>query len=212
MKKRLELTGIYGILDEEFSCERSNLEVASAMLAEGVQIIQYREKSKPACYKYQQCLLLRELTRQAQATFMINDDVALAQLVDADGVHLGQDDLPMAQVRELLGPEKFIGVSTHSPRQAKEAVAGGADYIGVGPIFHTTTKDAGAPVGLEYLEYVATKLAIPFVAIGGITEDNLKQVVASGAGCACLISDLLGADNMQAKLRTLQTQMKKIGG
>lgn len=208
MKNSLQFTGIYGILDEKLSQGRTNLQVAAEMLAAGVRIIQYREKSKPALYKYQQCLRLRQLTRQAQAALIINDDVALAMLVDADGVHLGQEDLPLAQVRQLLGSEKLIGVSTHSPRQAKEAVAGGADYIGVGPIFHTATKDAGAPVGLEYLEYVVKELPIPAVAIGGINEHNLKEVVAAGACCVCLISDLLGAEELQGKLRTLQTQMK----
>jgi thiamine-phosphate pyrophosphorylase len=212
MKKSLQLTGIYGIIDEEFSGGCTNLEVASSMLARGVRVIQYREKTKPALYQYQQCLLLRQLTRQAKATFIVNDHVDIAMATDADGVHLGQDDLPLAQARLLLGPEKLIGISTHSSKQAREAVAGGADYIGVGPIFHTQTKDAGSPVGLEYLEYVARNLAVPFVAIGGITEHNLKQVVEKGARCVCMIGDLLGAEDLEAKLDKVQAQMKTIGG
>ena len=113
------------------------------MIAGGIGIIQYREKkaAKSSSEIFAECLKIREMTRAAGVTFIVNDHVDVAMLVGADGVHVGQDDLPVADVRRLLGPGKIIGLSTHSPEQATEAVKCGADYIGVGPIFATKTKD-----------------------------------------------------------------------
>src|SRR5690606_3253325 len=131
----------------------------------GVKIIQYRGKDKKMLDKHKECQKIRELTRQAGVTFIISDDVDLALLVGADGIHIGQEDLPMEKVRELVGGEMIIGLTTHSPSQAQDAVAKGADYIGVGPIFKTyTKKDVCDPVGFEYLEYVVQNIDIPFVA------------------------------------------------
>ena len=172
MKPALETflkADLYGITAEEHSLGRTNLEVARDMIAAGIKIIQYREKDKPLREKYIQCLALREMTRQAGVIFIINDHVDLALAVGADGVHIGQDDLPPEKVRELVGDDLLLGLSTHSPAQAEEAAAAGVDYIGVGPIYATKTKkDVCGPVGLVYLDYVAKNIKLPFVAIGGI--------------------------------------------
>jgi thiamine-phosphate pyrophosphorylase len=198
--------GIYGITAEKFSCGRSNIEVARQMIAGGVKIIQYREKRphKNFAAMLEECRQLRELTRAGGVRFIVNDYVDLAMLSEADGVHVGQDDFPVAAVRQLVGPQKIIGVSTHSPEQARQAVAAGADYIGVGPIFSTQTKeDVCAPVGLDYLDYVAENLSIPFVAIGGIKARNITDVAEHGARTICLVTEIVGAEDIAATVRRL---------
>lgn len=197
--------GIYGITAGEYSLGRDNIFVVGEMLAAGLKIIQYREKDKKAREKYEECLKIREMTVAAGATFIVNDDVDLALLVGADGVHLGQDDLPPRAVRRLVGEEMIIGMSTHSPEQAGEALAAGVDYIGVGPIFATKTKkDVCDPVGLEYLDYVVQNVNILFVAIGGIKEHNIAEVAGRGARCIALVTEIVGAPDIPARVRALR--------
>ena len=196
--------GLYGLTAEKFSQGRSNADVVAAMLDAGVRIIQYREKTKKMGLKYEECLRLRAMTREAGAAFIVNDDIDLALLVDADGVHVGQEDLPVGAVRTLVGEKMAIGLSTHSPEQARAAVAHGADYIGVGPIFATQTKDdVCAPVGLEYLDFVVREIDLPFVAIGGIKEHNLAEVAAHGARCLALVTEITQAQDIKKKIASL---------
>ncbi len=205
MKKQLP-AGIYGITAEAFSLGRSNLEVAEAMIAGGVKVIQYREKrhKKDYCDIYRECQEIRQLTRKHDVLFLVNDFVDIALLVDADGVHIGQEDLPVAAARSLLGADKIIGLSTHSPEQAEAAVAAGADYIGVGPLYTTQTKENVCDaVGLEYLDYVVKNIKIPFVAIGGIKEHNIAEVVTIGAKTVCLVTEIVGAEDVAAMARRL---------
>lgn len=202
--------GLYGITAEAFSHGRSNLEVAKAMIAGGIKILQYREKRhrKNYCDIYNECCALRKLTREHGVLFIINDFVDIAMLVDADGLHIGQEDLPAAAARQLLGKQKIIGLSTHSPEQARQAVAGGADYIGVGPLFATATKEnVCAPVGLSYLDYVVENIKLPFVAIGGIKEHNLAEVVRHGAKSVCLVTEIVGADDITGAVKLLQNNI-----
>ena len=207
-KKEVLATDIYCITSEEHSKGRSNLEVAQEMIEAGVEIIQYREKEKDMLDKYQDADKIRKLTREAGVTMIVNDDIDLALAIDADGVHVGQEDLPVDIVRKLVGEEKMIGLSTHKPQQAREAVTQGVDYIGVGPIFATETKeDVCAPVGLEYLEYVADNIDLPFVAIGGIKEDNVEQVVDKGASCVAMITEIVGAEDIQEKIAGIREKM-----
>ncbi|MDK9705579.1 MAG: thiamine phosphate synthase [Desulforhopalus sp.] len=199
--------GIYGITAEKYSRGRSNIEVVQAMIAGGIRIIQYREKrpAKSFAAMFAECREIRRLTLAAGVLFIVNDYTDIARLVDADGVHVGQDDLPVAAVRQLIGPDKLIGLSTHSPQQAAVAVTAGADYIGVGPIFATTTKDdVCAPVGLEYLQHVVASCPLPFVAIGGIKEYNIRQVAGCGAKTICLVTEIVGAKDITATCRRLQ--------
>jgi len=201
-------TDLYGITAEKFSLGRSNIEVVEEMIAAGIEIIQYREKEKKMLYKYEECKRLRELTKEAGVTFIINDDIHLALAIDADGVHIGQEDLPLEEVRKLLGEDKIIGLSTHSPQEAEDAVKRGADYIGVGPVFKTYTKeDVCDPVGLEYLEYVAQNIEIPFVAIGGIKEHNVKEVRDLGARCVCMVTEIVGAEDIKAKIASIRSRL-----
>ncbi len=200
-------TGVYGITAEKFSAGRTNLEVVQQMIAGGIRIIQYREKRpyKSFATMLTECRAIRRLTREAGIIFIVNDYPDLARLVDADGVHVGQDDFPVPDIRRLLGPDKLIGLSTHGPEQAQAAVLAGADYIGVGPIFSTKTKDdVCAPVGLGYLDHVVRTSPLPFVVIGGIKEHNLGEVLAHGAKTVCLVTEIVGAADIAATVRRLQ--------
>ncbi len=203
-------TDIYGITAEEYSLGRSNIEVVAEMIEAGIRVIQYREKEKKDRQKYEECLKIRELTREAGVTFIVNDHPDLALLVGADGVHLGQDDLPPERVRELVGERMLIGLSTHSSAQARAAVHSGVNYIGVGPIFATRTKkDVCAPVGFAYLEYVVRNIALPFVAIGGIKEHNIAEVSRRGAKCIALVTEIVGVREIGAKVRALRTAVSR---
>lgn len=207
--RTLPETDIYAITDSELSLGRSCETVVGELLNAGVQIIQYREKNKSCRAMLEECIKLREITRQAGAFFIVNDHIAIARLVNADGVHIGQDDLPVAAVRQIVGDECVIGLSTHSPEQALQAIADGVDYIGVGPIYATQTKkNVCAPVGLEYLEHVVQNHSIPFVAIGGIKEHNIGEVVSRGAKCCCLVSELVGAVNIKQKVAAVRLAMR----
>ena len=200
--------GIYALTSELHSQGRSNIEVAREILDSDVRILQYREKTKKVREMYEECLVLRAMTQQHGALLIINDHLDLALAVGADGVHIGQDDLPLAKVRELVGPDLIIGVSTHSPAQAIAAVSEGADYIGVGPLFATQTKvDVCDPVGLDYLEYVVKNLEIPFVAIGGIKEHNLREVVKMGARTVALVTEIVDNPDIAGKIKRLQRIM-----
>ncbi|MEJ6952520.1 thiamine phosphate synthase [Natronospora cellulosivora (SeqCode)] len=206
LNKILLNTDIYCISAEKYSRGRSNIEVVREMLAADIKLIQYREKEKTMKDMYQECLEIREMTRESGAIFLINDYIDLAQAIDADGVHLGQDDMPIEVARSILGEEKIIGLSTHSPEQAREALKKEVDYIGVGPIFKTNTKVCPA-VGLEYLEYVVDNIDLPFVAIGGIKEDNISSVRRKGATCICLVTEIVGAENIQEKINSIRNQI-----
>lgn len=206
----LPATDLYCLTAEEHSAGRSNLQVVSDMLEADIKIIQYREKDKKLLYKYEECVKIRQLTAEAKACFIVNDDIHLAMAVGADGVHIGQEDLPLPQVRKLVGETMLIGLSTHSPAQAQAAVAQGADYIGVGPLFSTKTKkDVCDPVGLEYLDYAVANVTIPFVAIGGIKEHNIAQVVQHGAKCIALVTDIVGAPDIKKKIAALRDSIHK---
>jgi thiamine-phosphate pyrophosphorylase len=209
-KAALLATDLYGITAEKYSLGRSNEDVVAQMLQAGIKIIQYREKEKSLKEKLAECRTLRALTRKFNAAFIINDDISIAQLVDADGVHIGQDDLPIESVRAILGHEKIIGLSTHSPAQLQAAIKRGADYIGVGPLYTTQTKvNVCAAVGLEYLDYARKNATIPFVAIGGIKEHNLADVVRHGATCVALVTEIVGAEDIAEKVMRLKSIIRK---
>jgi thiamine-phosphate pyrophosphorylase len=139
MKPAFPSTDLYCITSRELSLGRDNIAVVREFMEAGIKIVQYREKERKMGVMLEECLAIRRLTREAGALFIVNDHVDLALLSDADGVHVGQEDLPPAAARALLGPEKIVGLSTHSPEQARAAVAAGVDYLGVGTICPTST-------------------------------------------------------------------------
>lgn len=209
MRERIIIPeGIYGITGDNFAHGKSNLECVKAMIEGGIKIIQYRDKTKSIKEKVKEAREIRELCKKNGVTFIVNDHVDIAILVDADGVHIGQDDMDPSDVRKLIGDNKIIGLSTHSEEQGMKAYLNpDVDYIGIGPIFPTTTKDT-APVGLGYLEYAVKNLHLPFTAIGGIKEHNLHEIISRGAKNVCLVSDIVGADNITEKVKELQKLMK----
>lgn len=185
--------------------------VAAAGLAYdgGVRFFQYRDKRSARRTIYETCLRLARFCAGRDSLFIVNDHADIAAAVDADGVHLGQDDLPIGPARRMLGPDRIIGISTHTREQARTAEAAGADYIGFGPIAETRTKDAGEIRGTEGLLAVRRSVSIPVIAIGGITGENLGEVLMAGADGIAVISAVLGAPDIAAASRNLVRAMAK---
>lgn len=184
--------GICFITDRKYS-DLPLSDMIHIVLRAGVKCIQYREKDLSRREIYGNAVRLRELTRLSGATLIINDHADIALAVGADGVHLGQDDLPLKEARKIMGG-RIVGISTHNLDQAKEAEAGGADYIGFGPVFHTTTKDAGTPKGIDIIRTVKENVSIPVVAIGGINLDNIASVFNAGADAVALATAICKGD------------------
>jgi thiamine-phosphate pyrophosphorylase len=184
--------GICFITDRS-SCSASLYETVFTVLKAGVRFIQYRQKEGTRREICEEAAKLRKLTRYFDAALIINDHADIALAVDADGVHLGQDDLPLAEARRIMGG-KIVGISTHDLEQAKSAEAGGADYIGFGPVFRTATKDAGEPRGVDNLREIKQNVRIPLIAIGGINVDNIESVLQTGADALAVASAICRGD------------------
>ena len=164
------------------------------VLKSGVHWIQYRDKENPRRQIHQNAVMLRQITKDSRAFLTVNDHTDIALVAGADGVHLGQDDLPIGEARKIMGKDKIIGISTHSREQALEAERNGADYIGFGPVFHTGTKDAGSPKGIGMLREIRKNIGIPVVAIGGIEMGNLISVLETGVDAVAIASAILRGD------------------
>ena len=177
-----------------------------AALKGGVPLVQYRDKDTDDMMRWQNAQKLCQLCHEYGALFIVNDRVDLALAVDADGVHLGQQDLPFAIARQLLGPTKLIGRSTTNPEQLDRAIQEGADYIGVGPVFATPTKPDRAAAGLDYVKYAATHAPMPWFAIGGIDPTNLATVLAAGATRVAIVRAIMQAPDPTTLTQTLLTQ------
>ncbi|NWF59294.1 MAG: thiamine phosphate synthase [Fischerella sp.] len=177
------------------------LEIVEAALKGGLTLVQYRDKNVDDAVRLEQAQKLRQLCYTYNAIFIINDRVDLALAVDADGVHLGQQDMPIGIARQLLGPHRLIGRSTTNADEMQRAIKEGADYIGVGPVYETPTKAGKAAAGLEYVRHVAKNCPIPWFAIGGIDPNNINEVIDAGARRVAVVRAI-----MQAEQPTLVTQ------
>lgn len=198
----MKIKGLYAIIDNSIRPDLSNIEITKKVLAGGAQILQLRGKGLSSRELLEQAREVRELTRKTGATFIINDRADIALLSGADGVHLGQDDLPISEARKILGRGKMIGISTHNIEQALKAEQEGADYIGFGPIFDTKTKaDAEEAKGVSALKEVKSKVSIPVIAIGGINLENVGEVMDAGSDGAAVISAIITAENMEDATR-----------
>ena len=176
------------------------------VLKVGATIVQYRQKSGSSAVLYAEALELRKMCRSAQ--FLVNDRIDIALAVDADGVHVGRDDLPVPVVRRLLRPGKIIGVTVRTLDEAVRASDEGADYLGVGPIFSTATKgDAGRPVGIDLVREIRRECKLPLAAIGGITLANAREVIAAGADMICAVSAVVSAPDVEQAVRAFQNQV-----
>ena len=194
---------LYCILDLGYTPEACAEEATGSLLAGGAHLLQLRAKGKDLATIERVARRLLPLCRAAGVPFILNDFPALAAALDADGVHIGQDDGPHAAAREIVGPGKLIGRSTQSLDQARAALAEGFDYIGFGPLFPTPTKAGRPAIGLEEIAAMEREVGgqIPAFCIGGITRQTLPQVLAAGARRVVIVSDLLKADNVQAATR-----------
>jgi thiamine-phosphate pyrophosphorylase len=193
---------LYPVTCQALSKGRSDLEVLDALIAGGVKIVQLREKDLPDRDFFFLAQEFRRRTSAAGVTLIINDRVDICLVVKADGVHLGQDDLPLPKARKLLGPDYIIGASTHFYEEALQAVEEGADYINVGPVFATQTKaHVSQPVGLELFKEIQASVAVPVTVMGGIKLDNLDQVLRTGARRIAVVTALTQADDISAEVR-----------
>lgn len=171
------------------------LAVVEAALQGGIAIVQYRDKDTDDCLRLERACALKQLCHRYQALFLVNDRVDLALAVEADGVHLGQQDLPIAVARQLLGSQRIIGRSTTNPDEMGRAIAEGADYIGVGPVYETPTKPGKPAAGLDYVRYAAAQAPLPWFAIGSINPENLSAVLAAGAERVAVVRAIMQAEN-----------------
>jgi thiamine-phosphate pyrophosphorylase len=196
------MIGYYFVTDKKLSKKGITSDVKAAVAA-GVKCVQYRNKEADAEKAYAEALQLKRICKDI--TFLINDRLDLALRVGADGVHLGQDDLPVAMARRLLGEKKIIGLTVHSIKEAQEAKKQGVDYIAVSPIYATKTKrDAGKPKGIALIKKIKKNVKLPVVAIGGVNLSNARKVIRAGADGLCAISCVVSKPDVRKEIARFQ--------
>ena len=205
-KKIAHNIGMYFITDSIIT-KTSVISQVNQALNAGVRIIQYREKSLPTIELYNQAMKLKKLIN-GKAILIINDRIDICLAVDADGVHLGSDDIPYADARRILG-SKIIGLSTHNINEAINAESLGADYISIGPIFPTMTKhNHQEPVGTDMITDISKRIKIPFIAIGGINKNNIQDVLNAGARNVAIISDIVTKIDITKEIKSFELKCK----
>ena len=207
-KNAFKQVDIYPVTCERLSNGRSNLEVLDAVIQGGARIIQLREKEYSGKKMYDLALKFREITTKAGVLLIINDHVDIALAVEADGVHLGQNDFPLKAAIKIA-PELLIGASTHSLKEAIRAQKEGADYINIGPIFPTGTKEGIERfLGPEAIAAISPEIDVPFTVMGGISESNIDQVLANGAGRVAMVTAITQAPDITAQVRALKAKIQ----
>ncbi len=203
--QRFEQTDIYAVITESFCAGRSALEVLDACLDAGVRIVQFREKDLDGETLYKRAATFREHTQKAGALLLINDRIDIALAVDADGVHLGQQDLPMAAARRIA-PDLILGASSHNLEEALSAQEAGASYVNIGPIFPTQTKAVPTGVvGPAMIDAIAPHLDIPYTCMGGIKAHNVDQIVCRGAKHIAVVTALTAAPDVAQAVTELHS-------
>ena len=213
VKTALDL-GLYVVTDRALAKGRSHQEVAAAAFAGGANVVQLRDKTLEARELCEVAQEIQAAAARARALLIINDRVDVALAVGADGVHVGQDDLPAAWARRLLGPDKVLGVSVENGAQAERAEADGADYVAIGPIYEArgTKADAGPPVGLQAIAEVRRHTRLPVVAIGGIKAENVAETLGAGADALAIVSAVVAAEDVEAAARDLKRLIEEARG
>ncbi len=192
-------------------CPREKLaDVVGEAIRGGVTLVQLREKDISTRDFYNEAVLLKELCSKSGVPLIINDRLDIALAVDADGIHIGQSDMPVSVVRRILGKEKIIGLSAGSVEEAEEAVRGGADYLGVGAVFHTSTKSDANDVGIEMLKKVRSAVKIPIVGIGGINADNIEQLYGTGIEGVAVVSCIMASGDPYSAAKQLAGKVKNL--
>lgn len=208
MKPSLDNIGLYFITDRNLTKKTIISDVISAINA-GVKIIQYREKELSTREMYQEAKTIRDITREKNVILIINDRIDIALAVSADGIHIGQDDMPFDITRRILGEDKIIGLTVHNTEEAILGEKLGADYLGVSPIFATATKkDAGEPAGIELIKKVKKAVKTPLVAIGGINYENVDQVLNTGIVNIAVISAIVTKENVEEECKKFIKKIK----
>ncbi len=202
-----ERAGLYVVITESFCAGRSGLEVLVQVLEAGVRLVQVREKHMSDRRLYEWVVAFRRLTATAGALLIVDDRVDIALAGGADGVHVGQDDLPVSIVRRLA-PELIVGASTHNLEEALAAQRAGASYVNLGPVFATQTKPTTAPLGPETIPRIVPRLRIPWTTMGGIKSSNIDQVVAVGAKHPAVMTAVTAAPDVANAARSLQKKIK----
>jgi len=205
---------LYVITDERVSRGRSHLQVAEAAILGGADVLQLRDKESSSGRLFQVAMQLRKLTREAKVPLIVNDRLDIALAADADGVHVGQADLPASVARGIIGPGRILGVSAETVAEAMAAQEDGADYLGVGPVFEArgTKPDAGLPLGLDLIAEIRRHCRLPIVAIGGINAENARKVREAGADAAAVISAVASADDIARAARRLKRLLSDAEG
>lgn len=193
---------------DKFETEDAFFDAVASALKGGVNILQLREKHKNAKQILELGKKVKQLCAHYGALFIVNDRIDIAAILEADGVHLGQDDLDVKSARGILGEDCIVGVSTHAPEQALKAVEDGADYIGVGPVFATPTKEGRIPVGLEYVKWASENIEIPAFAIGGIDEENVDEVLNAGAKRIAVVRAIINAQSPEKSAKNFCKKLK----
>lgn len=202
---------LYAITDRTWLKEGQTLaEVVAEVLENGATFLQIREKQLSEDAIASEGRELLEICRRCHVPCIVNDSVEAALACDADGVHVGQDDIADQDVRALLGPDKILGITAHNVEEAKAAEAAGADYIGVGAVFPTSTKKNTQPLTMEHLRDIVAAVSIPVVAIGGISADNVEQLTGSGVDGVAVVSALFGAENPGAATADMLRRVRKV--
>jgi thiamine-phosphate diphosphorylase len=203
-------SSLYLITDRDLSRGRATPDVVKAALAGGVDVVQLRDKTVETALMVEDGLWVHELTVQAGKPLIVNDRIDVALAIEAEGAHVGQTDIPAAMARALLAAPRILGVSTSETDMARRAYVDRADYIGFGPLYHTSTKQTVAsPRGLEMLPQVLEAVPIPVIVLGGISLDNIEDVVAAGADHVAVCSCIVAADDVQRAAATLKERMEK---
>jgi thiamine-phosphate pyrophosphorylase len=208
--KAARLKGLYLVLDTMALKERDEVKVAAAAIRGGTRVIQLRDKERSKAELLTIARKLRDLCAERGVLFIVNDHVDVVLAVNADGLHLGQGDLPPAEARRILPMDMLVGCSAHSVAEAVRAQANGADYVALGSIYPTTSKEKYKLVGMEMLRRTRPKVSVPLIAIGGINHANVLEVLKAGADGVAVISAVLGMEDVEKAARKLTARMKRI--
>ena len=205
---KLKDFGLYFITDSRLT-KRTVIDDAKAAIKGGVKVIQYREKNAPARRMILEAKKIKKLCQKNNVLFLVNDSIDVALAVNADGIHIGDDDVPYKYARKLLGKDKIIGVSAQSVKEALFNEKIGADYTGIGPIYYTATKKINRPIGLAPIKELKTRLKIPFVAIGGINQNNIDEILKAGAKNMAVISAIVTKHDVESTVRDFVRKIKQ---
>lgn len=210
MKVNKNAMTLYAVTDRTWTTDKTLMQQVKEALEGGITFLQLREKHLEEDEFIKEAKEMKELAAKYQVPFVINDNIKVALAVDADGVHIGQDDMSVEEARKLLGDDKIIGVSAHNVKEARKAQEGGADYLGVGAVCATSTKKDANVVSKEEIKKIRDSVDIPIVAIGGIKKENISTLKGTNVDGVAVVSAIFGAENIVEDTKELLTIVKEM--